>query len=166
MHVKGVTGTLPFSPFPQFLGAAAVVGAGAVAEGQVEFAGAVENSQVPGWYQSARIAVIPSVVAADGDREGLGLVAVEALGCGCATIVSDLPALGDVVTDGENGLVFRAGDAQDLATKIRRIIGDDNLYKQLARNSSRSVVEKFDWQRVGRRYLEIIEQCLETPPRR
>jgi glycosyltransferase involved in cell wall biosynthesis len=129
--------------------------------GQVEFAGAVENSQVPGWYQSARIAVIPSVVAADGDQEGLGLVAVEALGCGCATIVSDLPALGDVVTDGENGLVFRAGDAQDLATKIRRIMSNNALYEQLVHNSNRSVAAKFDWQEVGRAYLEVIEQCLE-----
>jgi glycosyltransferase involved in cell wall biosynthesis len=132
---------------------------------QVEFAGAVENSLVPGWYQSARIAVIPSVVAADGDQEGLGLVAVEALGCGCATIVSDLPALGDVVKDGENGLVFRTGDAQDLAAKIRHIVSNDALYEQLVRNSSRSVAGKFDWQQVGRSYLETMEQCLEMPRR-
>jgi len=129
--------------------------------GQVEFAGAGENQQVPRWYQSARIAVIPSVVAASGDQEGLGLVAVEAHGCGCATIVSDLPALGDVVTDGENGLVFRAGDAQDLATKIRRIISNNVLYEQLVHNSNRSVAARFDWQEVGRAYLEVIEQCLE-----
>ena len=123
----------------------------------------MENSQVPVWYQSSRIAVIPSVVAADGDQEGLGLVAVEALGCGCATIVSDLPALGDVVTDGENGLVFRAGDAQDLAAKIRRTVSNNALYEQLVRNGNRSVAAKFDWQQVGRSYLEIIEQCLDRP---
>ena len=132
---------------------------------QVEFAGAVENTLVPGWYQSARVAVIPSVVAADGDQEGLGLVAVEALGCGCATIVSDLPALGDVVRDEENGLVFRAGDAQDLAAKIRRIVSDEALYEQLVRSSNRSVAGIFDWHQVGRSYLEIIEQCLEMPRR-
>jgi len=133
---------------------------------QVEFAGAVENLRVPDWYRSARIAVIPSVVAADGDQEGLGLVAVEALGCGCATIVSDLPALADVVRDGENGLVFHAGDARDLATKIRRILSNNSLYEQLVRNSSRSVAAQFDWQQVGRSYVEIIERCLEAPPGR
>lgn len=133
---------------------------------QVEFAGAVVNTQVPDWYRSARIAIIPSIVAADGDQEGLGLVAVEALGCGCATVVSDLPALADVVRDGENGLVFRAGDAGDLATKIRRILSNHDLYEQLVRASSRSVCDQFDWQPVGRSYIEIIEHCLaETPPR-
>jgi glycosyltransferase involved in cell wall biosynthesis len=133
---------------------------------QVEFAGAVENSQVPGWYQSARIAVIPSVIAADGDQEGLGLVAVEALGCGCATVVSDLPALSDVVKDGENGLVFRAGDAGDLATKIRRILDNRELYEQLVRNSSRSVCDRFDWRVVGKSYIEIIERCIGTATHR
>jgi glycosyltransferase involved in cell wall biosynthesis len=133
---------------------------------QIEFAGAVVNTQVPDWYRSARIAVIPSIVAADGDQEGLGLVAVEALGCGCATVVSDLPALSDVIKDGENGLVFRAGDAGDLATKIRRILDNPDLYEQLARNSSRSVRDRFDWQVVGRSYVEIIENCLVTNPPR
>ncbi|MDX1696669.1 MAG: glycosyltransferase, partial [Thiohalobacterales bacterium] len=70
--------------------------------GRVEFTGPVPNTGVPDYYRSARIAVVPSIVAADGDQEGLGLVAVEALGCGCATIVSDLPALRDVITDGDN----------------------------------------------------------------
>jgi len=135
-------------------------------ERQVEFAGAVENSRVPAWYRSARIAVIPSLVAADGDQEGLGLVAVEALGCGCATIVSDLPALGDVVRDGENGLAFRAGDARDLAIKIRRILGDQALYEQLVHNSSRSVTRQFDWEQVGKSYIEHIENCLAAGPGR
>jgi glycosyltransferase involved in cell wall biosynthesis len=133
---------------------------------QVDFAGAVENSQVPDWYRSASIAVIPSIVAADGDQEGLGLVAVEALGCGCATIVSDLPALGDVVRDGENGLVFHAGDARDLATKIRQILSDNTLYEKLVRSSSRSVVSQFDWRQVGRSYIELIEHCLEATTHR
>jgi glycosyltransferase involved in cell wall biosynthesis len=132
---------------------------------QVEFAGAVENSLVPDWYRSARIAVIPSIVAADGDQEGLGLVAVEALGCGCATIVSDLPALGDVVRDRDNGLVFRAGDSLDLATKIRQLLSNNALYEQLVHNSNRSVSSQFDWEQVGRSYIERIEHCLEASPR-
>jgi glycosyltransferase involved in cell wall biosynthesis len=63
---------------------AAELGAGA----HIDFAGSQPNEIVPRHYQSAGIAVVPSVIAADGDQEGLGLVAVEALGCGCVTIVS------------------------------------------------------------------------------
>jgi len=128
---------------------------------QVDFTGSIPNEGIPEYYQTARIAVVPSVVATDGDQEGLGLVAVEALGCGCAIIVSDLPALRDVVTDGENGLVFRSGDAQDLARNIKRLLNDDTLYNHLVHNGRNSVVEKFDWQTVGASYVAIMTHCIE-----
>lgn len=129
---------------------------------QVEFTGARPNDQVPRFYQSAKIAVVPSVVAADGDQEGLGLVAVEAMGCGCATIASDLPALRDVVSHDETGLVFRAADAGDLAAKLRRLLPDPDLQARLAINGRRFVVDKFDWNVVGSHYRSIIEACISA----
>ena len=50
----------------------------------VQFLGALNNDELPAIYQRAKIVVFPSVVSDDGDREGFGLVLVEALGCGCA----------------------------------------------------------------------------------
>lgn len=127
---------------------------------QVEFAGARPNDAVPRFYQSAKIAIVPSVVAADGDQEGLGLVAVEAMGCGCATIASDLPALRDVISHDETGLVFRSADAADLAAKLRRLLTDPALQARLATNGRRFVEEKFDWNAVGSHYRRIVEACI------
>ena len=129
---------------------------------QVEFLGSMPNDRVPQFYQSAKIAVVPSIVAADGDQEGLGLVAVEAMGCGCATIVSDLPALRDVVIDGENGLAFKAGDEADLAEKISTLMRNPELSARLGLAGHQSVIDKFDWHTVGARYLGIMDQCLRT----
>jgi glycosyltransferase involved in cell wall biosynthesis len=130
---------------------------------QVEFLGSIPNDQVPKFYQSTKIAIAPSIIAADGDQEGLGLVAVEALGCGCAIIVSDLPALSDVVTHGDNGLVFSAGDAVELQGRINAILSNESLYKHLTDNGRQSVINKFDWHTVGARYLTIMKQCISTP---
>ena len=129
-------------------------------KGQIEFAGSIPNPEVPAFYQSARIAVVPSVVARGGDQEGLGLVAVEALGCGCATIVSDLPALRDVIRHGENGLVFKAGDADELANQIRNLLSDEQLLTRLSIQSRPSVLDRFDWQTVGSAYRTIIEDAI------
>ena len=129
---------------------------------QIEFLGSIPNDRIPAFYQSAKIAVVPSIVAADGDQEGLGLVAVEAMGCGCATIVSDLPALRDVVIDGETGLAFKAGNEADLAEKISALIRNHELSARLGRAGRQSVIDKFDWHTVGARYLGIIDQCLRT----
>lgn len=130
---------------------------------QVKFLGSMPNDRVPEFYQSARIAVVPSIVAADGDQEGLGLVAVEAMGCACATIVSDLPALRDVVVDEETGLVFKAGNDTDLAEKISTLICKPDLSAQLGRAGRKSIINKFDWHTVGARYLEIMERCIHPP---
>jgi len=130
---------------------------------QIKFLGSMPNNRVPEFYQSAKIAVVPSIVAADGDQEGLGLVAVEAMGCGCATIVSDLPALRDVVVDRETGLTFTAGNDTDLAEKISTLMCKPDLSAQLGRAGRQSVIGKFDWHTVGARYLEIIDQCIHTP---
>ena len=59
---------------------------------KVHFIGSVLNEEVPDFLRATRISVMPSVVASSGDQEGLGLVAVEALGCGCAVVAFDLPA--------------------------------------------------------------------------
>lgn len=130
---------------------------------RVKFRGAVPNHQIPAYLRAARIAVVPSLVAGSGDQEGLGLVAVEALGCGCATVVSDLPALRDVVEDGSNGLVFRAGDAADLAAKLELLLQDQPLYDRLTAAGRQSVTGKFDWQAVGNGYIETIANCLGRP---
>jgi glycosyltransferase involved in cell wall biosynthesis len=127
---------------------------------RVHFHGAVPNHEIPDYYRSARIAVVPSLVAGDGDQEGLGLVAVEALGCSSTTVVSDLPALQDVVEDRQNGMVFRAGDPADLADKLRQLLGDRALYDRLAGAARQSVTGKFDWQTVGNGYIETINRCL------
>jgi glycosyltransferase involved in cell wall biosynthesis len=128
----------------------------------IEFLGPRPNDQVPACYHSARIAVVPSVIAANGDQEGLGLVAVEAMGCGCAVIVSDLPALRDVVQDEKTGLVFHSNDSMDLSIKIRMLITDDSMRERLARQGREAVLERFDWQETGARYQRLIGSILQV----
>jgi len=120
-----------------------------------EFAGAVPNTQVPGLLNRHAIAVVPSVVAASGDQEGLGLVTIEAMGCGCAVLASDLPAIRDVVQDGDNGLLFEAGNAEALAHCLEALLNDELRRCQLAVAGCESVLERFDWSVAAANYLQI-----------
>ena len=70
----------------------------------IHFVGAVPNAEIPALLNQHAIAVVPSVIAASGDQEGLGLVGIEAMGCGCAVVASDLPAIRDVVDGEKTGL--------------------------------------------------------------
>jgi glycosyltransferase involved in cell wall biosynthesis len=123
---------------------------------RVRFLGSVRNEEVPGYLRAAAIFVMPSVVAESGDQEGLGLVAVEAQGCGCAVVASDLPAVRDTVIDGQTGLMARPADAADLAEKIALLLEDNALRKILAETGRNHALERFNWTAVGSRYAGII----------
>ena len=124
--------------------------------GRVQFIGSVVNRDIPDYLRAAGVFVMPSVVAESGDQEGLGLVAVEALGCGCAVVASDLPAVRDSIIDGQTGLTAKPADGADLAAKIKVLLDDDVLRQSLAECGRRHAIEKFDWSRVGAEYSAII----------
>jgi glycosyltransferase involved in cell wall biosynthesis len=63
--------------------------------------------------------------------ETQGLSAVEAAAHGVPSVVPDLGALRDVVSDGETGLWFRGGDVTDLAQKLSALAADDQLTNRL-----------------------------------
>ena len=125
----------------------------------VHFAGSLPNAELPNYLRAAQISVMPSV------QEGLGLVTVEAMGCGCAVVASDLPAVRDVVIDGETGLMVQPADSAELAEKIGRLLADDTLRDTLAAAGRRHALAHFDWREVGTTYAELIAGMLQKTPR-
>lgn len=129
----------------------------------VEFLGAKPPSELPALYARAAIAVVPSIVDRGGDQEGLGLVTIEATGCGCAVVVSDLAAIRDVVKHGETGLVTPAGDEQALAAAIVELLGDEAARVRLADAARAHALARFDWRVVTTRYESLFEGLLARP---
>ena len=82
------------------------------------------------------------------------------MGCGCAVVASDLPAVRDTVIDGRTGLMAKPADAADLAAKIGRLLDDDALRRQLAEDGRRHALAHFDWKAVGASYARIINERL------
>jgi glycosyltransferase involved in cell wall biosynthesis len=126
----------------------------------VDYRGAVGNNLLPEIYCSSDVVVFPSVVADDGDREGFGLVLAEALGCGCAAVVTDLPAMRDIVRDGESALIVPQKNAEQLAEKVCRLLEDDELRKSLGEQGRAYVLKKFDWQIIAGQYAELIYRVI------
>jgi len=131
-------------------------------QASVHFTGSVLNEEVPDYLRAAAISVMPSVVASSGDQEGLGLVAVEALGCGCAVVAFDLPAVRDTIKNGETGLMAEPGNAADLANKIATLLDDDKLRADLAETGRQYAIRKFNWKAVGLSYTNIISDLIDN----
>jgi len=128
---------------------------------QVTFLGAIHNSEIADFLYSSDIAVLPFEVAKDGDQEGLGLTTVEAMACGCAVIAADLPAVRDVITDREDGILFRSGNVNSLKRVLEALFFDTKFRKNLQESARNSVYSRFDWEVIGLEYAKLIEKiCL------
>jgi glycosyltransferase involved in cell wall biosynthesis len=123
----------------------------------VEFVGKVPNARLPDILRRARLAVLPFRAAEDGDIEGLGLVTIEALGCGLPVIVGDVPAVHDVIEHGLNGWIVPAGPPATLAEAILRLLRQPDLAASLAAAGRRQALERFDWTVTAARYRDLLE---------
>jgi glycosyltransferase involved in cell wall biosynthesis len=84
---------------------------------RVRMLGFVNQSQLPAVYRAADLLALPS------DHEAFGLVANEAMVCGCPAVVSDrVGAKFDLVRNGETGFVYPCGDVDALAQVFREIL--------------------------------------------
>ena len=123
---------------------------------QVHFLGALPNAALPFYYQRAGLFIAPSVVAANGDSEGLGLVVAESLACLCPVVVSSTKAFQDLVIPNENGLVFTMGNALDLAEKILWACNHPEAMQKMAQKGYAKVLENFSWEKVSTHYGNIL----------
>ncbi len=130
-----------------------MVGAGPLAE-SIEAAHpailrrpAVAPDEVPDWLRAADVVVVPS------RREGLGLLAIEALACGKPVVAVAVGGLREVIRDGENGLLIPPADPSALAGAMARLL-DPELRARLGAAGPASVADH-DIRRVAEAMAEV-----------
>jgi glycosyltransferase involved in cell wall biosynthesis len=71
------------------------------------------------------------------------LVIHQAFALGIPVIASDIDGIPEIVEDGQNGLLFKPGDAQQLADRMRYLVGDPDLRNRLGRNARKKAELEF-----------------------
>lgn len=67
-----------------------------------------------------------------------------------AVLTSDLPPLKEIITDNENGFLFKSEDVDDLSARINLILSDKMKLEKVQKNAGRLINEKFGWNEIGR----------------
>lgn len=128
---------------------------------KVHFIGAVEQSALPAIFRRAAVFVAPFVQASSGDREGLGLVSVEAAGCGCHVITSDLPAVHDVFPHHGMATLVPPADVSALeAAVVARLSGLDSTTTS-SLSTRQILMKRFDWSVVASAYATKLRACIQ-----
>lgn len=76
-------------------------------------------------------------------KETFGLVLIEAMATGVAVVASDSGGPLEIIEDGKSGLLFKTGDSDDLAKKLKTLL-DPRLKSFLAQEGKIRVSELFD----------------------
>ena len=129
-------------------------------EEKVTFMGAVPNTALPELFQQASVFIFPSVVSDDGDREGFGLVLVESMGCGCAAVVTDLPAMEDIAQNGKTAIVVGQKNPTEIVRAVTSLLSNSEWRSKLACEGRRYALANFDWAVIIPRYQDILEGIL------
>lgn len=124
----------------------------------VTFTGELPWRAVHNYLRRATVLVAPSVQAADGDRDGLPNVLIEAMASGRPVISTRENAAPEIITDGENGFLIDRTDAQGLANHLERLLGDDAMGRAMGQKARRTVTDRFDIEKTAAEMVKVFRQ--------
>ena len=130
----------------------------AAADSRIEFVGHLPEPDVYKMFGRARAVIVPSLW-----YETFGRTIAEAFAVGTPVVASRLGAMAELVADGCTGYHFTAGDAADLAAKVRNIMqlseNDTSLFRRRARAEYEA---RYNAQQNYARLIEIYEIAIRA----
>jgi glycosyltransferase involved in cell wall biosynthesis len=108
------------------------------------FLGARAQEEVIAAYGDSDVFVLPCRIAADGDRDGLPNVLMEAASHGLALVSTPVSGVTELIEDGITGCIIPPDDPAALAETMGRLIAEPLLRHRLGRAASRKVSAEFD----------------------
>jgi glycosyltransferase involved in cell wall biosynthesis/aminoglycoside phosphotransferase (APT) family kinase protein len=109
----------------------------------VKLAGSLPQNEVTRRLGQSSIFVLPSVVAPDGQMEGIPVALMEAMAAGRPVVASDLSGIPELVQDGVSGFLAQPGDAEGIAAALKRLIEEPGLGRDLGERGREKVEREF-----------------------
>ncbi len=121
------------------------------AAADVAVLGPIADETMPALFRAADLLAFPS------EREGFGLVVLEAQAAGLPTVVSDLPVLREFLADGRDCRMVPVGNVAALAAALAEVMDDGPLRARLA-EGGRITADRFTWGRAAEAHERVYER--------
>ena len=119
----------------------------------VIYHGFKKNDAVLSLYDKADIFILPSYL------EVFPLTILEAMARGLVILVSDIPGMREIITEGRNGYLFPAGDIEKMNEIILFLKENPSEIKRISNNNLKDVWE-YTAEVQGKKYIEIMKELL------
>lgn len=129
-------------------------------ESQVRFLGAMPQRELSTLYSRASMFVAPFIRDDSGNQEGLPVVLMEAIGCGCPVIVGRVAGIHDLLGEAANDVCVDPKDRQALASAVLATLDNPDRARERAQVIRRAAEGCIDWRVIADGYAEALDTCL------
>ncbi len=127
---------------------------------RVRFTGRVPHEEVADYYRICDVLALPRRETRE-TRLVTPLKPLEIMAMGKPLVASDIGGHLEIVQDGLNGLLFRSEDVPDLVSKLRTLLAQEALRKELGEKSRTWVETNRDWSILVDRYINLYSDLAE-----
>ncbi len=124
----------------------------------LQLVGNATEEEVAQQLEWTDLLVLPSIVASDGNTEGIPVSLMEAMAGGVPVVATRVSGIPELVVDGETGRLVEPGDADALARAIREAAEDVEGSIRLAEAARSKVRDEFSLSKCVRRLAAEIDR--------
>lgn len=118
--------------------------------GKVNFMGTVPNIDLPKFYSSSQVFILPSI------EEGLAMVQGEALACGCPIITTKNTGCEELIIDNQEGFVVEARSSEAILQRLHNIADDPNIRERMSAAAIKRVKSLGGWDTYGDTFKKVL----------
>jgi glycosyltransferase involved in cell wall biosynthesis len=130
----------------------------AAGRGDIELLGVLDREGCRDLVSRSRAVVVPSAW-----EETFGLVVVEAMASGVPVIAAGHGSLPELISDGDNGKLFRPGDPRDLAAVLGEVAVHLEHWHQLGARARRTYEDRWDPDANLAELIDIYRFAINNP---
>jgi glycosyltransferase involved in cell wall biosynthesis len=86
----------------------------------------------------------------------------EYMAAGKAIVATEIGQQGQLIQDGENGLLVPPEDVQNICSSLQRLIDNPALRQKLGRTARKAVLDNYTWTHNAQRVLQVCEKSLAS----
>ena len=130
---------------------------------RVAFTGQVEPSRVSPLLGEADVLVLPVTGARSFQQYTSPMKLFEYMALGKPIVASDLPAIREILRDGENAVLVEPDSPERLAGGVRRVLDDRGFAERIAQGAFDDAAE-YSWERRAERLERLFHEVLGASP--
>ena len=128
----------------------------------VELPGPFPQNELVNLVQHSAVFAAPCIIGADGNRDGLPTVLLEAMALGTPCVSTDVTGIPEMIKNEETGLLVSQGDPNSLASALERLIQNNDLGIHLAQQARKLIEGEFDIRENAAQIRSLIKHVVGT----